>query len=150
MRVFTAPDLREIYEDHYATLPWPEPIPHPDQVIFRWKARLTASLGSCNYRTKSITISPLYQDSRLRGELEHLMAHEASHFIWHGHPKAFKDFLRRAGVAADYINSAGRPSETYRSIEEEWSLRSLALYPSLHIDSEGRERYAPPLRAPSG
>jgi len=84
------------------------------------------------------------------GELDHLMAHEASHFIWGGHPKAFKVFLRRAGVAADYINGAGRPSETYRSVEEEWSARSLALYPSLHIDSEGRERYAPPLRAPSG
>ena len=121
-----APDLRAIYHNLYDTLPWPEPIPHPAQVIFRWSRHITCQLGSCNRIVKMITVSPLYEDPRLREELPHLMAHEASHFIWPNHSKAFKEFLRREGVAPEYINGQTRTSETYKTVEAEWLTRHRA------------------------
>ncbi len=120
MQAIHSPDLRTIYQALYASLPWPEPIPHPEQVSFRWGRYGTGQLGSCHLTAKIITINPLYEDHRLRGELDHLMAHEASHFIWRGHSKAFKEFLRRAGVAAGYINGQTRTSETFKLVEADW------------------------------
>lgn len=41
------------------------------------------------------------------------MIHEAEHFIWRGHPPAFKSFLRRVGVRQDYIPTRGEASPIY-------------------------------------
>jgi hypothetical protein len=126
----TVVDLRAIYKALYDTLPWPEPIPAPTQVIFKWSRHVGRQLGSCRRTAKVITVNPLYHDQRLRGDLDHLMAHEASHFIWPGHPKAFKDFLRRVGVAAEYINGQTRTSETFQAVEAEWLFRQRLASPT--------------------
>ena len=115
----TRPDLRAIYRNLYDTLPWPEPIPSPGQVTFRWGRLETRRLGSCAPEAKIITISRLYQDERLRLELAHVMAHEASHFIWPDHSKAFKAFLRRAGVSESY-RRARALSETVEAVKVDW------------------------------
>jgi hypothetical protein len=116
----TPVDLRAIYKKVYDIILWPEPIPAPDQVTFRWKREVTWALGSCCPDKKVISINRLYQDGRLYDEITDLMAHEAAHFIWHGHPKAFKEFLRRAGIASGYINGQAKTSETYKAVEADW------------------------------
>lgn len=110
----TAVDLRAIYKRVYDTIPWPEPIPAADQIVFRWKRRVTRVLGSCYPYRKTITISPLYQDGRLYREIVDLMTHEAGHFIWQGHPFAFKRFLRRIGIAPFYIDHSS-PSAAFQA-----------------------------------
>lgn len=94
----TAIALRALYRNLYETLPWPEPIPRAEIVTFLWGPLGRAGVGSCNTEAKIIRVSIVYQDERLRRELHDLMAHEASHFIWAAHSKAFKDFLRGAGT----------------------------------------------------
>jgi predicted metal-dependent hydrolase len=101
-------------------LRWPEPIPPPGQVTFRWGRVATRRLGTCAEKARVITINRLYRDERLRSELDHVMAHEASHFIWRGHPKAFKDFLRRAGVAEPYRRAQAPLSETFEAVKADW------------------------------
>src|SRR5437667_4052050 len=92
-------DLKAIYTKLYATVPWPEPIPRPDQVILRWNSRFVHTQGRCKRIIRMIEISSLYQHPRLRRELDHLMMHEAAHFIWVGHhPQAYKEFLRNYRV----------------------------------------------------
>ena len=56
-----------------------------------------------------IAVNFIYQDERLKEELEYLMLHEAAHFIWLNHNKEFKTFLRSIGVRDDYINGSGAP-----------------------------------------
>ncbi len=115
-------DLRAIYKSIYYALPWPESIPSPEEVTFRWKRRITRVLGSCYPYKKIIKISPLYKDGRLRGEVKDLMTHEASHFIWHGHPVAFKSFLQSVGVAPHYICRSSPPSAAFQVVYAEQSL----------------------------
>jgi len=156
-QLFAVPDLRAIYQALYLRLSWPEAIPRPDEVTFRWSGRMTSTFGICDPNAKIITIKAIYQHPRLRGELGDLMAHEASHFIWDGHPKAFKDFLQSAGVAAQYRNGTTRASEAHKAVEAEWvrqmlevSTRASSPYPFLDNDKTPRADYARPVRAPSG
>lgn len=121
----TAVDLRAIYKKVYDTVPWPEPIPPPDQVAFRWKRRVTRVLGSCYPYRKTITINPIYQDGRLYGEITDLVTHEAGHFIWQGHPFAFKSFLRGIGIAPHYISSSAPASPAFQAV---WAEQSLLPY----------------------
>lgn len=116
-------DLRALYRNLYETLPWPEPIPRAEIVTFLWGPLGRAGVGSCNTEAKIIRVSIVYQDVRLRRELHDLMAHEASHFIWAAHSKAFKDFLRVAGVAKEYVGGRSKGSETLTSVEAEWLAR---------------------------
>lgn len=118
----TVVDLRGIYKKVYDTVPWPEPIPSPDQITFRWKRRVTRVLGSCYPYKKIITISPLYQDGRLYGEIADLMTHEAGHFIWPGHPTGFQRFLRRIRIAPHYIRNSSPPSPAFQAVWAEQSL----------------------------
>jgi hypothetical protein len=120
MPTTVAPDLRAIYRSLYDTLPWPEPIPSPAQVTFRWDSVYTSGLGSCALGAKIIRINRLYQDERLHGELDDVMAHEASHFIWPNHSSTFKKFLRRAGVSERYCRAKAPLSETFRTVAHEW------------------------------
>ena len=113
-------DLKGVYTKLYHTLPWPYPIPRPDEVTFRWRKRFTRLQGRCWRAQRIIEISDVYQDERLTRELDHLMAHEAAHFIWQGHPKGFKEFLRHAGVAESYIHGeSGRASALYMTVTAE-------------------------------
>ena len=114
------PDLREIYQSLFNRMSWPESIPPPGQVTFRWGRVRTRKLGACAPEAKIITINRLYQDERLRSELDYVMTHEASHFIWPNHSKAFKEFLLRAGVAEPYRRAAGPPSETFKAVKADW------------------------------
>lgn len=116
-------DLRAIYRTLYDALPWPEPVPHPGQVTFRWGRLDIRRAGGCAPEARIITINRLYQDERLRSELDYVMTHEASHFIWPDHSRAFKEFLRCAGVAAPYRRAEGPPSETYKTVKAEWLAR---------------------------
>jgi hypothetical protein len=121
----TTVDLRAIYKRVYDTVSWPEPIPSADQVTFRWKRRVTQVLGSCYPYRKTITINPIYQDGRLYGEITDLMMHEAGHFIWQGHPFAFKSFLRGIGIAPHYISSSSPASPAFQAV---WAEQSLLPY----------------------
>jgi hypothetical protein len=118
----TAVDLRAIYKRVYDTIPWPEPIPSPGQVTLRWKRRVTRVLGSCYPYKKTITISPLYQDGRLYGEIADLMTHEAGHFIWQGHPSGFQRFLRSVSIAPHYISNSSPPSAAFQAVWAEQSI----------------------------
>ena len=118
------PDLRAIYRNLFDTLPWPEPIPRPGQVTFRWGRVEARRAGACASEAKIITINGLYQDERLRNELDQLMAHEASHFIWPGHSRAFKEFLRRVGVAEPFRRAQTPPSGIFKAVKAEWLERS--------------------------
>lgn len=118
----TPVDLRAVYKKVYETIPWPESIPSPGEVTLRWKRQVTQVLGSCYPYRKVITISPIYQDRRLSGEIADLMTHEAGHFIWQGHPLAFKTFLRSVGIAPHYIRKSSPPSAAFQEVWAEWSL----------------------------
>jgi hypothetical protein len=141
---WSKPDLREIYQSLFALMPWPEPIPSPGQVTFRWGRVETRKLGACLPEAKIITINRLYQDERLRSELDQVMAHEASHFIWPCHSRAFKEFLRCAGVAEPYRRARAPLSETFKAVKAEWlerytssgSLRRRALTPQIEFPFE--------------
>ena len=111
-------DLKAIYTKLYATVPWPEPIPRPDQVILRWNRRFVHTQGRCTPMIRMIEISSLYQDPRLRRELVHLMMHEAAHFIWVRHQLAYKEFLRNCGVLEGYIGHKV-VSETLEAVRAE-------------------------------
>jgi len=119
----TAVDLRAIYKTVYDTVPWPEPVPPPEEIALRWKCKVTRVLGSCYPCKRIITINPLYNDSRLRGEIKDLMTHEVGHFIWQGHPVTFKSFLRSVGVAPHYVSSSSPPSAAFQAVYAEHSLR---------------------------
>ncbi|MDP3779326.1 MAG: hypothetical protein Q8R30_04765 [bacterium] len=111
--------LRAVYKMLYHTLPWPKPIPRPGEVEFRWNHRWYATDGRCSRQEQIIEVSDVYQDPRLRKKLEYLIAHEAAHFIWHGHSKPYKDFLRGVGIPAEYISSIHSSSEVYRAVKTE-------------------------------
>jgi hypothetical protein len=114
------PNLREIYRSLRDTLPWPKPIPAPEQVTFCWGPVQTSRHGSCDPKAKIITICRLYQDERLRGELVDVMAHEAAHFVWTRHSRDFREFLCSGGVAERFRRAEAPPSETLQSVEAEW------------------------------
>jgi hypothetical protein len=118
----TVVDLRAIYKRVYDTVPWPEPIPSPEQITLGWKCKVTRVLGSCYPYKRIITINPLYNDSRLRDEIKDLMTHEVGHFIWRGHPVGFKSFLRSVGVAPEYVSSSSPPSAAFQAVYAEHSL----------------------------
>ena len=112
-------DLKMVYTKLYHTLPWPHPIPRPAEVTFRWSRRFTRLQGRCWRTQRIIDINDVYQDERLTQELEHLMAHEAAHFIWHGHPKAFKAFLRSVATPEFYVAGCGSESSLYLRVKAE-------------------------------
>lgn len=106
--------LQAVYKMLYHTLPWPKPIPRPEEVEFRWNHRWYATDGRCSRQEQIIEVSDVYQDPRLRKELQYLMAHEAAHFIWHGHSKPYKDFLRGVGIPAESIYPAAQSQFLWR------------------------------------
>lgn len=116
-----SPDLRALYAKLVRTLPWPGPLPRPAQVTFRWHPRCRRTHGRCWPGQRLIEVSAVYQDARLAHNLAHLMTHEAAHFLWHGHPQAFKAFLRSVGVPEAYVHgSSSRVSAVYQAVEAEW------------------------------
>ena len=117
--------LKATYTWLYLKLPWPAPLPRPEEVRLCWNPRFSRTRGSCDRRNRIIEINVIYRDRRLRDELEHLLVHEAAHFIWRGHPRVFKDFLRSVGVSEGYVSYAGKPSPTYRLVEAEQAQPSL-------------------------
>src|SRR5262245_25430641 len=106
--------LKAVYTRLYFDLPWPAALPFPEDVSIYWNARFKSTSGRCQRNNKIIEID-IYQDPRLRRELEYLLIHEAAHFIWRGHPPAFKEFLRRAGVPDGYL-IRHEPSSIYRLV----------------------------------
>src|SRR5438874_1543752 len=84
--------LKNIYQELYEHVPWPEPIPRPTDVQFEWSYGRKI-LGQCSTYEKVIRINCLYKIRSLHAELFHLMAHETAHFIWLSHDKAFRQYL---------------------------------------------------------
>jgi hypothetical protein len=106
--------LEESYKEVYEKLPWPAPIPLPKYVTLGWMGRVGKVLGQCFIKEKVIEISPLYGDPRLKEELPSLMAHEAAHFLWPNHKRAFKKFLQAVGVLEYYAyGSCRNPTVAY-------------------------------------
>jgi len=104
--------LREIYGEVYRhfceVAPWRrDQLPSPDQVTIVWNPRLRQTQGLCYASKKTIEINTIFKDPRLHEELFHLLCHEAAHFLWNGHPPAFKRFLRAAGVREEYLHRCG-------------------------------------------
>src|SRR5262249_40259362 len=87
--------LEDVYFELFKRVPWPEPIPRPQEVTCLWNYRTVIRQGCCWRKEKIIEISCLYKLSSLHLELFDRMAHEAAHFIWRGHPKEFKQFLKK-------------------------------------------------------
>jgi len=96
--------LKATYTRLYHSIPWPSPIPKPDEVTVFWSSRLGNVLGRCRPALKHIEISHIYQDKRLKDELDDLMTHEIAHFLWLDHPRAFTQFLKSVGVS-NYTNA---------------------------------------------
>ena len=124
----TVPDLKGLYTRIYSDMRWPTPLPRPEEVRFCWNHRFETTSGVCYQKGKIIEVNITYRDPRLSRELEHLMIHEAAHFIWRDHPPAFKAFLRRVGVPHDYISSRGEASPLYRLVQAEQAQRQLLLF----------------------
>lgn len=123
------PDLRALYAKLVHTLPWPVPLPRPAHVMFRWNTRFRRTHGKCWPGQRRIEVSTVYQDARLVQDLEYLMTHEAAHFLWHGHPPAFKAFLRRVGIPEEYVHgTSSRVSAVYRAVEAERCLPAPILH----------------------
>ncbi len=113
------PHLKALYRRLYFGLPWPAPLPVPKEVRVCWNRRFRRTRGACLRNEKIIEINVIYQDPRLSEELEYLVIHEAAHFIWNGHPRAFTEFLQSAGVPERYVVSASESSEIYRLVQRE-------------------------------
>ena len=113
------PRLKATYTWLYLTLPWPAPLPRPEEVRFCWNRRFRRTRGACQRKDKIIEINVIYRDRRLREELEHLLIHEAAHFLWTGHPSVFREFLRGVGVPEGYVSYASKPSPIYRLVQAE-------------------------------
>lgn len=122
------PDLKRLYTRIVSDLPWPAPLPGPEEVRFRWNHRFETTFGVCYPKGKIIEVNVVFGDPRLSEELEYLMIHEAAHFIWRDHSPAFKAFLRRIGVRQDYIPTQGEASALYRLVQAEQAQRQLRLF----------------------
>jgi hypothetical protein len=123
------PDLKGLYTRIFSDLPWPAPLPRPEEVRFRWNHRFETTDGACYPKEKIIEVNVIYRDPRLSRELEYLMFHEAAHFIWRcGHPPAFRAFLRSVRVPQDYILHRGEASPMYRQIHAEQAQRQPRLF----------------------
>ena len=72
-----------------------------------------------------IEINSIYQDKRLKGELEYLMIHEVAHFIWRNHKKEFKAFLQSVGVPENYLRRRNPMTESIRTVLSERNLPKL-------------------------
>lgn len=115
-----SPELPALYAQLVRTLPWPAPLPRPEHVTFRWHPRFRRTHGRCWPGRRLIEVSTVYQDARLAHDLEYLMTHETAHFLWHGHPQAFKAFLRSVGVPEAYVHGrSARVSAVYRAVAAE-------------------------------
>ena len=113
---FSDPQLKDIYAQIYGDIPWPRPLPPPEEVNVRWNARFRRTSGACQPNAKIIEVNMIYRDPRLRRELDYLLIHEAAHFIWRGHPRSFKQFLRSVQVPEDYVLGRRKPSSLYRLV----------------------------------
>ena len=105
---FGDPNPRAIYSGLYETIPWPSTIPLPEKVGFKWNYRSRTLRGCCRVSIRVIELSFIYQHPALSQELVHIIAHEMAHFIWGGHPRPMKDFLKDIGVLEEYVHSESR------------------------------------------
>lgn len=110
------PHLKGVYARLYFDIPWPRPLPVPEEVDLRWNPRFRNTSGACLPNAKIIEVNVIYRDLRLGRELEYLLIHEAAHFIWRGHPRSFKQFLRSVEVPESYVLGRGGPSLIYRLV----------------------------------
>ena len=112
--------LEKLYRKLYRTIPWLEPMPPPDRVLFKWNSRFESTLGACwplrDLNIMVIEINSVYQDKRLKEELEPLLIHEAAHFTWPNHNKEFKAFLRIIGVPDGYIGGSSPWTEPFQTV----------------------------------
>jgi hypothetical protein len=115
------PNLGAIYQRIYFEIAWPAALPRPEEVRVRWNRRFKRTSGACLRRAKIIEVNVIYRDPRLSEELKHLLVHEAAHFLWYGHPPAFKGFLRSIGVPESYVLCESGPSPIYRIVQRERS-----------------------------
>jgi len=121
-------DLKRLYTRIFSDLPWPAPLPRPEEVRFCWNYRFETTSGVCYQKGKIIEVNLTYRDPRLSRELEYLVIHEAAHFIWRDHSPAFRAFLRSVGVPQDYILPRGEASPMYRLVQAEQAQRQLRLF----------------------
>jgi len=110
------PHLKDVYVRIYCDMPWPRPLPAPEEVNVRWNSRFRWTSGACQPNAKIIEVNMIYRDPRLRRELDYLLIHESAHFIWRGHPRSFKQFLRSVEVPENYVLARGEPSSIYRAV----------------------------------
>jgi hypothetical protein len=104
------PDLKSIYIELLEALPWPKPLPTPNEIILLWNPRLTSTLGRCHGTKNRIDVNLAYaENEKLRSAIKYLLAHEAAHFIWPNHGRDFKAFLRENGVPEPYVRARGLP-----------------------------------------
>jgi hypothetical protein len=122
------PELKDLYTRICSDLPWPAPLPGPEEVRFRWNHRFDTTFGVCYPNGKIIEVNVVFRDPRLSHELEYLMIHEAAHFIWRDHSPAFRAFLRSVGVPQDYILHQGESSPLCRLVQAEQAQRQLRLF----------------------
>lgn len=122
---FSVSHLKDVYARIYCDIPWPRPLPAPEEVNVRWNARFRRTSGACRPNAKIIEVNIIYRDPRLRRELDYLIIHEAAHFIWRGHPRSFKQFLRSVEVPEAYVLGRGEASSIYRLVHGDSAQLSL-------------------------
>src|SRR5262245_49520782 len=99
----TAGRLKALYRDIYRKVRWPKPIPWPGTVTLQWRPTRPRFLGQCYPDFRLIEIAEFLGDPRLRRLLRYVVIHEAAHFVWREHSRAFRSFLVDLGYTDEVV-----------------------------------------------